>query len=168
MKILNRITQLLIVFATTISLFAPTFADEDKKLTQLYSQFNAELINLGFAEASLLFDEEKIYGAMRILKNANMGLLWSFYSKQHAASDQECHSHSYCRESGLIFLSVLAFTEYEIVSIGKTNGASKKMGVSGRNGTTKNKAIVRWLLEDGEWKIDSITMVPTNWNIEFD
>jgi len=167
-KTFHKIIQVLCVVLTAILLTVPAIANEDKKLIELYEQFNSKLINSGFSEANRLLSEDNIKDSMKILKSADIDFLKSFYSEKFTASHEKCYSRSLCRESDLIFLSVLAFTEYEVVSLGKINGKSRKMGISGIDGgAVKIKLVIEWLHEDDKWKIDKLVKVPINWNLKF-
>ncbi len=165
----RKIGQIVVAVFTVLVLSTPATANEDIVLKKLYESFNSELANLGFIEASRLFEEGKIRKALKALKSADIDLIRSFYSKQYAASNEECHSLPDCRESDLIFLSVITFREYKVISIGSKKGETRKMGVSGTNGSaTEIKLVVDWLNENGNWKIDGLMKVPVSWNINFE
>ncbi|MBL3598893.1 MAG: hypothetical protein JMN25_03370 [gamma proteobacterium endosymbiont of Lamellibrachia anaximandri] len=166
MRMLCKIVRVLIVAAAMVSLSASVIADEDKEIVKLYNQFNTQLVASGFGKASILLDKDNIDDAMRVLKRVNTDLLRAFYSGQMAASNEECHTHSLCRESDLIFLSVITFSEYEILSIQKINDTSIKMVITGLEATgVRIKLVALWLREDGDWKIDRLMKVPADWNV---
>lgn len=166
MRILYKIVRDFIIATSMIFISASAIANEDKEVIKLYNQFNTQLIASGFGEASFLFGKDNIDGAMRILKRANTALLRTFYSKKTTASNEECHTHSLCRESDLIFLSVIAFVEYEVLSVGKINSTSKKMVITGVEASgVRIKLLVWWLWEDDDWKIDRLMKVPADWNV---
>jgi len=165
----RKIEQIIISAFTVLVLSTTATANEKIELERLYELFNSELVNSGFVESSRLFEEDKIRDALKALKSADIDLIRPFYSMQYAASNEECYSKSACRESDLIFLSVIAFMDYKIISIGSKKGLTRKMGVSGINGgTNKIKLVVDWLHENGNWKIDRLMKVPAIWSIKFE
>jgi len=167
--LVRKIEQIIFTVFTVLVLSAPATANEKIELERLYELFNSELVNSGFVKASRMFEEDRVIDSLKVLKSADIDLIRPFYSRKYATSNEECYSHSSCRESDLIFLSVITLIDYEIISIGSKSGTTRKMGVSGTNGgTTKIKLVVFWLHENDNWKIDRLMKVPTSGNVKFE
>lgn len=122
----------------------PAAEHGDIEIIKLYDEFNAELRRVGSNDPDALN---------------------RFYTKAHRAANRCSFFDFNCRMSGRIFDEVITLTKYEIVSIENLADGSVDLMVSGNNVEGVGVGlIVKWLFEDGGWRIDSIAKGPPDWD----
>jgi len=120
----------------------PAAEHADVDIAKLYDEFNAELRHVGPNDSDAMS---------------------RFYTKAHRAANR-CRFFDFnCRMSSRIFNEIITLTKYEIVSIENLADGSVDLMVLGNNAEGVGTGlIVKWLFEEGGWRIDSITKVPPN------
>lgn len=130
------------IAALLVSSQLPAAERVDVDIAKLYGEFNAELRHVGPSDPDALS---------------------RFYTKAHRAANRCPFFDFNCRMSGRIFNEVITLTKYEIVSIENLADGSVDLMVLGNNaGGVGIGLILKWLFEEGGWRIDSITKVPPN------
>ena len=129
-----------IAAALLVSSQLPAAEHVEVEIAKLYDEFNAALRQVGPNDPDVLS---------------------RFYTKAHRAANRCAFLDSNCRMSGRIFNEVITLTKYEIVSIENLADGSLDLMVSGNNAEGVGVGlIVKWLFEDGRWRIDSIAKGP--------
>jgi len=164
MRVINHFYRVSIVIVSICMTGTPVQADGGSEIIHLYDQFNTQLNQLNLAKPMELIDEGKTSKANRMLKKIDTGVLSKFYTKAMNKTNSKCYADSNCRVSGLIFLAVITMSKYDVVAVKKINNESAKLVIVGKTTTgTEIKLILKWLLENNKWKIDSTMKVPKNW-----
>lgn len=130
-----------------------------------YEQFNAELSRLNLSQARSFVEKEEFYSYISFARRVNIDSLRSFYSEKRNDSDADCNARTLCKQSNILFLSALSLKTIDSV-IQKKIGAKKiKMGVKGANESgEKIQLSLTWVLEEGDWVIDSANGIPFCWD----
>ena len=157
LRAINHFYAVAIVIAFICLVGTPALADEDEEVINLYDQFNVQLNQLNLTEPMILITNEEILKAKRMLDRIDISVLRKFYTKAMNETNNRCYSNSMCRFSGLVFIASIVMSKYEVIDLKKINEESIELVIWGETTAGLNiDLILSWLLEDGQWKIDSI------------
>jgi len=161
----NYLKVVLIIVVMIVSPIVTAAKSEiNSDINQQYKEFNEDLLGLNLSQALVLIEKERFRAFSSFARKVRVNSLWVFYSKKNKVSSMDCDTRSLCKESNILFLSDLAMESIDRIVQKKISTKLIKMGVLGL-GVSGNKTQVSltWVLENGEWVIDSIMRIRPDW-----